>query len=1340
MMYTESMLHTPERVELSGILSEFREALEDEIDQIKKNGLSSTQLLAGQQIESRGTDFWYRFRVEYAPSCPADTPCKLIIGNDQFDVTVVSVEENTIVVASKVRLPDAIGKAKLENGSTVLMERLIRCIEANADKDNPVGSRMLFSESDGIYAAKRVFEYHDLNTDSQNNSKQNDAVVSALSNDITYIWGPPGTGKTTVIGQIIDELRKRERSVLVVSHTNAAVDGAIEKADDTYSRSDQVDTGYPILRIGSPARSLPRRVLLEEHIAILGKDLYEKKASLEIRQTELQNRINVISVALVKDRWLKENDLDVIRRGLQILIALEKEIAEIQCRIDAIQGEIEREKAAHPEYADYRSLLETHIEKAKEYEEVCRQVESIEQDIAVLPQNIQTAQDEIRKHSKYAELQEKEATYMSATFLQGEIDKTVLQIDRLSKVIHDLTVQQTAAEEFLSDYEKKGWIKRAFVGKSELARAITTLDHIRNALPEAKENLRRQQALKGEYSQQLENLLLLQTQIRAVVPSETPAYWNDRVSELQADLSEAREKLPILTAQKVALCEEVGKLEGRLMDVKTYYDAFCDLDRQLHQEQEQLEETKESYEQGHSDCSARLEQEYSRCAAFLEKPTSESIFSSFEVLSKHFEAVKTEIEPIDIEALKAEKEDADQTMVEISRELNVLKQQIQELEKQAIMNAKVVGATLAKSYLSETLRQRKFDTVILDEASMASIPALWCVGYLAEKNIVIVGDFLQLPPIVVAKTPVAKKWLGQDIFYHSGMKECARNQPSCPENFIMLNDQFRMESDIASIANMYYGEYGGLRSNDNSEKRIMEREEFYRWYSGKRTKSNIHLIDTESLHAWATGVPQGKGHSRLNCFSAAVSVDLAFKCLENKLQDMVAETARPAEKASVLIVAPYKPHIKRIEQLVELEYSNRGFKENLNYIRVGTIHSLQGSEADIVIFDLVVDEPHWKANLFMTDKDVNDDLRKMFNVAITRARFKLYIVANFAYCQKRARNNALSELLDKLLHEDRLVKVDAKSLLPDIVITRQSDFTFEGNLTGKHIACREGSFDDYFKADLLSFKKRMIIFSPFMTEARLSILFPFFFDAVRAGKQIIVVTKEPSERGRSELAQTKKCEEGLRSIGVAIAHKKGMHEKLIFVDSDAVWIGSLNALSFTGMTGEVMVRYADREMIAMQEEQSNIQHICETIEHAYEQWCPICGGEMLIKESDEGGIYWQCIFGDYSRSPAQQYPRDGILRCKCGAPYVFSMKNEPRWVCSKEPRHYQKMRESDLKLEKMAALIPTKAMRRDVDRYFMQKKKTFEACKNPSAGKTATVAQKKSSQPQEDDFEQIKLF
>ena len=302
----------------------------------------------------------------------------------------------------------------------------------------------------------------------------------------------------------------------------------------------------------------------------------------------------------------------------------------------------------------------------------------------------------------------------------------------------------------------------------------------------------------------------------------------------------------------------------------------------------------------------------------------------------------------------------------------------------------------------------------------------------------------------------------------------------------------------------------------------------------------------------------------------------------------------------------------------------------------------------------------------------------MFNVAVTRAKFKLYIVGNFAYCQKRAKNNALSELLDKLIKKKKFIKVDAKSLLPDIVFTRQSDFAFDGNLKGKHIVCREESFNDYFMADIKSFKKRLIVYSAFMTEARLSTLLPAFTDAIREGKRIIVVTKALSDRGKSELAQYQKCEEELRAIGVNILHKKGMHEKLIFVDSDAVWIGSLNALSFTGLTGEVMQRHADRELTCEYEKLFDIEHICGATENTYEQKCPICGEEMLVKESDEGGIYWQCVAGDYSRNVAQQYPLDGILRCKCGAPYVFAMKNEPRWVCSADSRHNQKMRESDI--------------------------------------------------------------
>lgn len=1095
-----------------------------------------------------------------------------------MDVTIISFEGNSIIISTKTPLPDTIGKARLENGATVLMERLIKCIEKNAKKGNPVGNRMLPNDG-SAYVAKKIFEYKDLSLKHGNNTpSQNNAIISALSNDITYIWGPPGTGKTTVIGQIIDELYKHNRSVLVVSHTNTAVDGAIEKADRTYSNFHvNNDENYPILRIGIPTRPLSNRVLLTQHVAVLGKEMYEQKALLEKQQAKLQHRINEIRLLIIKDNWLKENNLENIRKTLRSIAKHEKEIEEIQHRIEIINTLIKKEKVAHPEYAKYLVLSKKLKEKKSNYDAICRQVEKNE----------------------------------------GVISNLSAQKNFLFKELCELELQQKLA-------------KPTFV-----------------------------------------------------------------------------------------FLREFGK--------------------KLQQEKRCLINAKEQREKENDDCAELIKKEYSLCSSFFHEFDSEDITVLFEELSKLFESVRVEIASIDMESIHEEKKVADQQLHEILHQLNDLNQKMQELEKQAIMSAKIVGTTLAKSYLNETLRERDFDTVILDEASMASIPALWCASYLAKSNIVIVGDFLQLPPIVMADTPMAKKWLGKDIFYHSGMQELAKNKKTCPDNFIMLNNQFRMESDIADIANMYYGAYGGLCSDDQNQFRVKDREKFYSWYSPiKHSKKNIHLIDTKSLHAWVTGVPQGKGLSRLNCFSAILLVDLAFKFLENKLRKIDPRTAKPEKKASVLIVAPYKAHVTRVNQLIDLEYRNRNFKENLNFIKVGTIHSFQGSEADIVIFDLVIDEPHWKANLFITDMEVNKNLRKMFNVAITRARYKLYIVGNFAYCQKRAKNNALSELLDKLIKKDRLVPTDAKTLLPEIVFTRQSDFDFDGNLTGKHIVCRENVFNNYFMADIHSFKKRLIIYSAFMTEARLSMLLPAFSDAIRAGKQIIVVTKALSDRGKSELMQYKKCEKELRDIGVNVLHKKSMHEKLIFIDSNAVWIGSLNALSFTGRTGEVMQRHADGELTAEYEKLFDIEHICSAIENEYEQKCPICGNEMIAKESDGGGIYWQCIAGDYSRDVNQQYPLDGIIRCKCGAPYVFSMKNEPRWICSENPKHYQRMRENDLKLEKMAVLIPTKKARKEVERYFLQKRKERESMNKVKKKTTATSAKKKSVD--KTNAEQLKLF
>lgn len=93
----------------------------------------------------------------------------------------------------------------------------------------------------------------------------------------------------------------------------------------------------------------------------------------------------------------------------------------------------------------------------------------------------------------------------------------------------------------------------------------------------------------------------------------------------------------------------------------------------------------------------------------------------------------TELGIVGLSALQEEKERSEESFHVLSKQLHDINNKIQELGQQAILNAKIIGTTLAKSYLSESLQKRKFVTVILDEASMASTPALWCASNLAGK-------------------------------------------------------------------------------------------------------------------------------------------------------------------------------------------------------------------------------------------------------------------------------------------------------------------------------------------------------------------------------------------------------------------------------------------------------------------------------------------------------------------------------------------------------------------------------------------------------------------------------
>ncbi len=78
------------------------------------------------------------------------------------------------------------------------------------------------------------------------NPSQQSAVQFALSaRDLAIIHGPPGTGKTTTVAELICQIADRGESVLATAPSNTAVDNLVERL---------LRLGVPLVRLGHPAR------------------------------------------------------------------------------------------------------------------------------------------------------------------------------------------------------------------------------------------------------------------------------------------------------------------------------------------------------------------------------------------------------------------------------------------------------------------------------------------------------------------------------------------------------------------------------------------------------------------------------------------------------------------------------------------------------------------------------------------------------------------------------------------------------------------------------------------------------------------------------------------------------------------------------------------------------------------------------------------------------------------------------------------------------------------------------------------------------------------------------
>jgi len=298
----------------------------------------------------------------------------------------------------------------------------------------------------------------------------------------------------------------------------------------------------------------------------------------------------------------------------------------------------------------------------------------------------------------------------------------------------------------------------------------------------------------------------------------------------------------------------------------------------------------------------------------------------------------------------------------IIRNIDKLKKELRTITQRYVNDAKVVLTTIIQTCIDPTLfSEVPFDVVVIDEASMISIPHLVSVMSLAKKHALIAGDFRQLGPIALSNSEKSHNWLHKDVF--SKFKLDSLHEDTL-NKMMMLKTQRRMHPHISRIVNEAF--YENLLVDGAPDRNLLSSRH-------KPNPGSGAVLIKVSPEDGCEVEPTPSG-SRKNNGTALISSQLAFYY------------ATKDPNVSIGVITPYRAQVRLIQSQLKSLCTDSSI---LNRITVGTIHTFQGSERDIIIWD-IVEMRNFKIGRLYRGESGN----RLVNVAITRARGKLLAVGD----------------------------------------------------------------------------------------------------------------------------------------------------------------------------------------------------------------------------------------------------------------------------------------------------------------------------------------------------------
>ena len=246
---------------------------------------------------------------------------------------------------------------------------------------------------------------------------------------------------------------------------------------------------------------------------------------------------------------------------------------------------------------------------------------------------------------------------------------------------------------------------------------------------------------------------------------------------------------------------------------------------------------------------------------------------------------------------------------------------------------------------------------------MLSMPSLIALGNKIKKRLIFVGDFLQLSPIALVKDDL----LTDSVFE---MANININETAHPALHQLLNQRRSDEKIVDLINESFY--QGRLIAKKVGDEKIIK---------SKPYPNRVIALDAVTDGA----VKFTKGGTRQNRKFAEAAVKL--------LDEMKADGGN---EFSIGIITPYKGEVSLLKWAIhEKDYPDKFTKR----IKVGTIHTFQGSECDVIIFDMVdcAKLESGRECKYIGRLYAGEEGERLLNVAVSRARNKLIVIGDPTY-------------------------------------------------------------------------------------------------------------------------------------------------------------------------------------------------------------------------------------------------------------------------------------------------------------------------------------------------------